>query len=172
MDLLFKREQNKKWRGRVVFRLWVKAEMSDDERSLIERYDMGASCLIAADDFDHLKGAIAFGLVALLVFGVGGALATEEVLIGLATGVIAALGSGYWWLNEKRETIWMRDLIYGRRFKCDSIIDLVKKEAMLENACIALRQVLETAKHWDGVEARPVPKLAPEEAKEVVLRLG
>ena len=70
MDLLLKREQNRNWRGRVVFRLWAKAEMSDDERALIDRYDMGDSCLIAADDFEHLKGAAIFGFVAFLVGGV------------------------------------------------------------------------------------------------------
>lgn len=172
MDILLKREQSRNWRGRVVFRLWAKAEMSDDERALIDRYDMGDSCLIAADDFDHLKGAMVVGFVAFLVGGLFGAFASDEVLGGLAFGVITGVGAGYWWLNEKRETIWMRDLLYGRRFKCDSIIELAQKEAMLDNACIALRQVVETAKHWDGVETRPVPVLPPEEAKEVVLRLG
>ena len=171
MDLLLKREQNRNWRGRVVFRLWAKAEMAEDERALIDRYNMGGSCLIASDDFEHLKGAVAVGFVAFLV---GGGLAganTGEVLGGLAFGTIAGIAAGYWWLNEKRETIWMRDMLYGRRFKCNSIIELAKKEAMLDNACIALRQVVETAKHWDGVETRLVPVLPPEEAKEIVVRL-
>ena len=172
MDLLLKREQNRNWRGRVVFRLWAKAEMAEDERALIDRYDLGDSCLIAADDFEHLKGAAVFGFVAFLIGGVLAGAYSGEIIGGLAFGVIAGVGAGYWWLNEKRETIWMRDLLYGRRFKCDSIIELAQKEAMLDNACIALRQVVETAKHWDGVETRPVPVLPPEEAKEVVLRLG
>lgn len=172
MDLLLKREQNRNWRGRVVFRLWAKVEMSEDEHALIDRYDMDESCLIASDDLGHFKGAVAIGFIAFLA---GGGLAganSGEALVGLAFGVIAGVAAGYWWLNEKRETIWMRDLLHGRRFKCDSIIELAQKEAMLDNACVALRQVVETAKHWDGVETRPVPALPPEEAKEMVLRLG
>ncbi len=113
--------------------------MSDDERALIDRYDMGGSCLIAADDFDHLKGVIVVGFVAFLIGAIFGAFASDEVMDGLTSGVITGVGAGYWWLNEKREAIWMRNLLFGRRFKCDSIIELAQKEAVLDNACIALR---------------------------------
>lgn len=145
--------------------------MLEDERALIDRYDIGDSCLIDSDDSEHLKGAVGIGFLAFLVCGGFVGANTSEQLVGLPVGVIAGVAAGYWWLNEKRETIWMRDLLYGRRFKCRSIIELAKKEAMLEDACIALRQVVETAKHWDGVETRPVPVLPPDEAKEVVVRL-
>lgn len=172
MDLLLKRQQSRNWRGRVVFRLWAKAEMAEDERALIDRYHMGEACLIAADDFNHLKGATAFGFAIFLVSGALTFATSGGIWDGLVMGVLAGVASAFWWLNEKRETIWMRDMLYGRRFKCRSIIELAQKEAMLDNACMALRQVIETAKHWEGVEARPVPVLSPDEAKEVVLRLG
>ena len=172
MDLLLKREQTQNWRGKIVFHLWAKAEVSADEKALLVRYRMNKACLIAADDTEHFRGAIMVGLVAFLVGGFIGAFGTDEILGGLFFGIIAGFGTGYWWLNEKRETIWMRDLLHSRRFKCASIIELAKKEAALENTCAALRQVIETAKHWDGVETRPVSVLPPDEAKEVVLRLS
>jgi len=172
MDLLLKREQNRNWRGRVVFRLWVKTEMAEDERALIDRYHLDESCLLESDDTGHLKWAIAIGLIVFLIVGAAIGAETRDPLAGVGSGAIAGVFAAYWWLNEKRETIWMRDLLYGRRFKCRSIIELAKKEAMLERTCIGLRQVLETAKHWDGVETRPVPVLPPEEAKEVVVRLS
>lgn len=172
MDLLLKREQDRNWRGRVVFRLWVKTEMDENERSLIDRYSLDQSCLLVGDDSRQLKWAVVIGLTVFLFIAIGAAMDTGNLFAGVGVGTLAGIGSGYLWLNEKRETIFMRDLLHSRRFKCRSIIELAKKEAMLEDACIALRQVLETAKHWDGVESRPVPVLPPEEAKEVVVRLA
>lgn len=171
MNLLLKREQRRTLRGRTVFRLWVKAEMAEDERALIDRYNIADAILIEADDLDHLKWAAGIGLITFAVVGLLVASYTYDQYLALAVGASIGLAAGYWWLNEKRETIWMRDLLYGRRFKCRSVIELAKKEAMLDNACIALRQVVETAKHWEGVETRPVPVLSPQEAKEVVVRL-
>lgn len=169
MDLLLKREQTRNFLNRIVFRLWAKTEMDEDERALIDRYDLDESWLLISDDRDHLKWAIILGVIAF--FLVGGTVAQATAVgCGIIAGLIAGGGVGYWWLNEKRETIYMRDMLHGRRFKCRSIIDLAKKEAMLQNACIVLRQVMETAKHWDGVETCPVPALSKEEAKDLVVR--
>ena len=169
MKLLLKREQTRNFLNRIVFRLWAKTEMDEDERALIDRYDLDESMLLRSDDRDHLKWAIILGVIAFfLVGGIIGQATSAET--GIIPGLLAGGGFGYWWLNEKRETIYMRDMLHGRRFKCRSIIDLAKKEAMLENACIGLRQVVETAKHWDGIETCPVPALPKEEAKELVVR--
>lgn len=171
MDLLLKRAQNRNWRRRVVFRLWAKIEMDEDERALIERYSFEESILISEDDFEHLKAAVIMGFLGCLVF-TGLVFALTEVLpAALGIGLVAGLITGIVWLNEKRETIYVRDLIYGRRFKCRSIVELAHKESMLDDACLAFRQIVETAKHWDGVETRPVEVLSPEDAKAVVARL-
>ena len=145
--------------------------MDDNERALIERYNFEESCLISEDDFEHLRAALIVGFLGFLVFS-GVVFAWIEVLLAaLGTGVIVGLITGFVWLNEKRETIYVRDLIYGRRFKCRSIVELAQKEAMLDDACLAFRQIVETAKHWEGVESRPVEVLSPEDAKFVVARL-
>ena len=170
MDLLLKREQSKNIFGRVIFRLWVRSEMGEDERALIERYDLAESHVLQSDDSKAFKWAVGIGFVAAISTGLFlGAYFGDPKSAVLA--IPAGIAVGYWWLNEKRETIFLRDLLYGRRFKCRSIVDLAKKEAMLEDSCVVLRQVLETAKHWDGVETRPVPVLSKEAAKEIVVRL-
>ncbi|MDG2001778.1 MAG: hypothetical protein P8J20_00445 [Novosphingobium sp.] len=169
MDLLLKREQTRNLTGRIVFRLWAKTEMGEDERALIDRYDIAESYLLVSDDFLHLKWAVILGLVTFFVTG-GIMVTLDAPEPGFVVALIAGVAVGYWWINEKRETIVMRDMLHGRRFKCRSVIDLAKKEAMLENACIFLRQVVETAKHWDGVETCPVPVLAKDEAKALIVR--
>lgn len=172
MDLLLKREQNRNWRGRVVFRLWSMTEMTEDERDLADRYQFGESVVLISDDEGILKWAFAMGFVAFLFAGGFVGANTGEPAAGLAVGVLGGIVAGFWWFNEKRDTIFMRDLIHGRRFKCGSIVELAKKEALLDNACIVLRQVLETTKHWDGVETVPVPPLSREEAKDVVVKFA
>ncbi|WP_337658828.1 hypothetical protein [Sphingorhabdus sp. Alg231-15] len=146
--------------------------MTEDERDLAERYQLGKSIVLISDDEDILKWSFAIGFIAFLVAGTFVGANSENVFAGLAAGVLASVVAGFWWFNEKRETIFMRDLIHGRRFKCGSIVELAKKEALLDNACIVLRQVLETAKHWDGVETVPVPSLPREEAKDVVVKFA
>ena len=144
--------------------------MGDDERALIERYDLAESRVLQSDDSKALKWSVGIGFVAAIFAGffLGAYFGNPRPAI---LGIPVGIATGYWWLNEKRETIFLRDLIYGRRFKCSSIVDLAKKEAWLEDSCVVLRQVLETAKHWDGVETRPVPVLSKEAAKEIVVRL-
>lgn len=172
MDLLLKRQQNRGFLGRVKFHLWAKLEMDQDERALLDRYDLDAACLIDGDDFSHLKSALiltvfAFFPIAGLAFAV-----IQEIPASIPIGVLGAIACGFVWFNEKRETIYVKDLLYGRRFKCRSIVDLARKEAMLDFACTAMRQVLETAKHWDGVESLPIPVLPKDEAKALVAKLG
>lgn len=170
MDLLLKREQSKNLFGRVIFRLWVMSEMGEDEQALIDRYELADSRVLIGDDEKALKWAFALGLIATIVSGLVLFIDSHElksVILSIPIGIAV----GYWWMNEKRETIFLRDLIHGRRFKCRSIVDLAKKEAMIDDACGVLRQVLETSKHWDGLEKRPVPVLSKEAAKDVVLRL-
>lgn len=85
--------------------------------------------------------------------------------------LVAALGIGFVWLNEKLETIYVRDWIYGRRFKCRYTVELAQKKAMLDDACLAFRRIVETANHWKGVERKPVKVPLPDDAKAVLARL-
>lgn len=175
MEILFKREQMPGLFGRIRFKLWAMLEVDEDELALIRRYDIDRSVLIVGDDEGLLRRGFFAGLViALLVFALLSTMAMNmvyfELITRLALSLLAGIAAGYWWMNEKRETIFMRDLLHGRSFKCASVIDLAKKEAWLENATATFRQVLESAKHWDGVEHREVPVLPPEEAKALIVQ--
>ena len=66
----------------------------------------------------------------------------------------------------------MKDLLHGRHFACRSIIDLARKEAWLEDRVAVFRQVVESAKHWDGTETISIPVLPKEEAKALIVRAG
>ena len=145
-------------------------EVTEDERALIERYSIDQSKVLVGDDTGlWRKGALAGLLVAVLVFPAFTYFGFSPFLAG-PSSLLAWILAGYWWVNEKRETIFMKDLLHGRSFNCFSVVELAKKEAILEYMCQALRQVLESAKHWDGVEHREVIVLPPQEAKEFIVR--
>ena len=163
MDLLFKREQTAgKWRS-VVFRMWGKVELSAEEQALIKKYRMHDAVLIEGLNAGLLRktawraGGV-FVLTALVTtpFGMGA---------GIILGLLAAVGFAYWFINEQRETIFVKDLIHGRWFNCDSVVDLAQKEAWLEQICGTFRQVLEAAKHWDGTERHTIEPLPKEEVR-------
>lgn len=169
MELLFKREQTSGKMGRVNFKLWGKLEVSEDEQALINRYRFDESILIGADDRALLTAAIKLGGI---VFVIAALLLTYMLngTMGFFGGVAAGVGAGYWLMNEKRETIFIKDLLHGRNFTCVSVVELAKKEAWLEGACAVFRQVMESAKHWDGVERHTIDPLPKEQAKELILR--
>ena len=171
MELLFKREQNPGLLGRVTFMLWAKLELTTDEQALIDRYNLDESPLIGADDDKVVQTAIRIGVVVAIL--VAAALSIEGGGIdmnNLLAGGIIGPAAGYWYLNEKRQTIFVKDLLLGRTFKCFSVVDLAKKEAWLEGTCTILRQVMESAKHWDGIERHTIDPLPKEQAKELILR--
>lgn len=167
MELLFKREQTAGNIGRINFKLWGKLEVTDDEQALVDRYRFDESILIGEDDTEHLRGAIKRGVVAGVVVTI---LTIFTGFMALLIGAAAGVGVGYWYLNEKRETIFVKDMLHGRNFKCASVVELAKKEAWLDNACIVFRQVMESAKHWDGVERHTIEPLPKDEAKDLILR--
>jgi hypothetical protein len=86
--------------------------------------------------------------------------------LGLAGGA----GAAYFYYDRNRESVFVRDLIHGRHFACDSIVDLARKEAWLASVVSVLRQIMESAKHWDGTETIPIEALSKEEAKYIALK--
>ena len=103
---------------------------------------------------------VVFGLVASAL-GVTGAFVAALLVGG---------GVGYLYFHQKRETIFVKDLIHGRYFSCDSVIELARKEAWLGVVTSFLRQVMESAKHWDGTETVDIAALPKDEAKLVMIR--
>lgn len=169
MELLFKRAQTAGTVGRVKFRLFAKVELDEGERAVIRRYQFDEAVLIEA----FQPGLIRAGaLIGVAVFIAVAALLSTAIPLTWAIlfGAFAGAGSGWCYVNEKRETIFVRDLIHGRHFSCGSVIDLAKKEAWLSGLVYFLRQVMESAKHWDGAESVPVEALPKDEARLLIMR--
>lgn len=179
MDILFKRAQSQsQLTGRVKFKLHAKIELSHEERQLVNKYEFDRSMLIQVDQPGLMRRAIIFGIlafVAIFVFFFFGIQYQLEIyihvpiMLNLILSVFGAILIGFFAHTQMRETIYVKDLIHGRYFKCPSVIELARKEAHLQNICGYLRQVLESAKHWDGEEKFEILPLPKEEAKRMIL---
>lgn len=169
MDLLFKREQTPGKLAKVQFKLWGKIELDEEEQALVNRYRFHDAILIAAIQPNLLRKTI---FVVVGVFAIVFALLAGSMGFGGAflLSTVAGIGAGYWYLNEKRETIFVKDLLHGRYFSCDSVVELARKEAWLETVVAFLRQVMESAKHWDGTERHTIEPLPKDEARQVILK--
>lgn len=169
MELLFKRNQTEGRIIKVQFKLWSKIELSDEEKGLIDRYRLHDAVLVAAFQPRLIRQTFFVGLG-----GFFGAFLVLSVFLGSGSAIqlalLAGLGSGYWWFNEKRDTIFVKDLIHGRYFSCTSVVELARKEAWLQTVVSYFRQILESAKHWDGTETLKIDPLPKDEARDVILR--
>lgn len=169
MKILMRRQQTPGRFFAVTFKLWAKLELEGDEQAIIDRYDFDQVILVNLDQENRVRNALIVGLIASVpVFFLIAA------PLGRATGSVAAIaalvGVAWFLMDRWRETIYVKDLLHGRNFRCRSIVELVKKEAFLANYSATLRQVMETAKHWDGTEVRGIPPLDPELAKWIVVK--
>jgi hypothetical protein len=168
MNLLFKRAQTDGGVGKVKFKLWAKTELDEDEQHIIRRYRFDSATLIQVLDPTLLRNAI--------IIGVGIGVVGLFLLSGFAfpLGALVAIGGagagGFFYYDRKRESVLVRDLIHGRHFSCESVVDLARKEAWLTSVVAVLRQVMESAKHWDGTETIPITALSKEEAKYIAIR--
>lgn len=168
MELLFKREQKSGTTRGVKFKLWGKVELDEDETAIVKRYQFEHAVMIFVDQPNLFRNAIGTGIgAALLVFAVLFSFMDDAALV---VAVLAGAGAGYWYFHEKRETIYVRDLLHGRHFTCDSVVELARKEAWLETITAYLRQVMESAKHWDGTARLTIEPLPKDEARQVILR--
>jgi hypothetical protein len=167
MDLLFKREQSNAASGGVNFKLWGKIELDEDEKSIVSKYKFDQAILIFADQPGLLRKSIFIGIGAMVAAMV---LLNQMGMMGALIALAAGIGAGYWWYHQKRETIYVKDLLHGRHFNCDSVVELARKEAWLETVVSFLRQVMESAKHWDGTERHTVEPLPKDEARQVIIK--
>ena len=174
MELLFKREQTGEGFRGVRFKLWAKLELDEEELRMIDHYRLDNAILIEGDESDLIRRSIMIGIVAMVaaLFTLGiGFTALGSTSLGAIVTILAGGAAGFWWFNEKRETIMVNDLLQGRHFKCKSVIELAKKEAWVEGTVATFRQVMEGSKHWDSTEHKGVPVLPPDEAREMLARL-
>ncbi|MCJ8325169.1 MAG: hypothetical protein HRU29_11870 [Rhizobiales bacterium] len=169
MNILFKRTQTTGKMARVHFKLWGKIEFDAEEQKIVNRYRFDNAILIVADQPKLIRKSsyVGFGVFLLLYSIISAGFGMSA---GFFLGLLGGGAGAYWYFNENRETILVKDLIFGRFFSCDSVVDLARKEAWLSTVVSYLRQVMESAKHWDGTETIKVDPLPKDQAKLVILR--
>lgn len=168
MKLLFKRSQSQNAMNRAVFKLWAKIEFEDDEEEIVAHYRFAEALLIDTlqPGFLRMVGIVGIGSAILAyVF-----LVSVGISVAMVFAILAGVGAGWFYYDRKRESIYVRDLMHGRYFDCRSIVELVRKEAWLGIVTSFLRQVMESAKLWDGTEVQSIEALTQVEAKLVVIR--
>lgn len=168
MNLLLKREQSTGTAGRVTFRLWAKTELDNEETAIVGRYRFDHAKVIDIPQPGLLRTAILVGLGALLacLFLLSGLGWQWSFMLGILAGSVG----GYLYYDQNRQSVMFRDLMHGRHFACDSVVDLARKEAWLGTVASFLRQVMVSAQHWDGTETLPIEALSKQEAKFITLR--
>ncbi|MCA9860502.1 MAG: hypothetical protein KC438_12305 [Thermomicrobiales bacterium] len=145
-------------------------ELDAEEQALLQKYNLTKAPLVVSDPIEDLKQsfrpAVFLGIVTFVVMWFFTSFTTA---FGLSVLVILVMTGVYF--KTLREQIMVSELLAGgRKFRCDSIVALIQKEAYLEYICSFLRQVLESAKHWHDREAVPIPPLRKEDAKQAVLK--
>lgn len=166
MNLLLKRNQTDGAIGKVKFTLWAKTELDEDEEHIVRRYRFDNAKVIDVLQPNLPRNAVLIGLgAAALAFVILFRVPFNNIL-----AVAIGIGAGWFFYDRKRESLFVRDLIHGRYFTCDSVVDLARKEAWLAAVIAVLRQVMETAKHWDGTETIPIEALSKEEAKYIAIK--
>lgn len=179
MNLLLNRDQNSaavfsliplRLGSGVTFTLHATLELEEEENALIKKYNFSKAALVVSDPIEDLKQsfrpALLLGLIAFFTFWLMGTFTTAFSLALLVTLVMTGV-----YFKTLREQIVVSELMEsGRKFRCDSIVELIQKEAYLRNICAYLRQVLESAKTWDDREVVAIEPLNSEEAKLAVLK--
>lgn len=179
MNLLLNRDQNSakmfsliplRIGSGVTFTLHASLELDKEEEALIQKYNFAKAALVVSDPIEDLKKSFRPALVLGIL---------AYVVLALIFGFYTAFGLAFWvtlimtgvYFKTLREQINVSDLMAGgRKFRCDSIVALIQKEAFLQNISAYLRQVLESAKNWDDREVVPIAPLSKEEAKQAVLK--
>ena len=169
MNILFKREQTSGRVLKVMFKLWCKLELTETEQAVVKRYKFDNAILISEIQPKLLRNSTLLGLFAgIVAFVVLDIIFPQSFAQFLA--LLAAGGAGYWYFHNNRETIYVKDLLHGRNFACDTVIDLVKQEGRLSDMSYLFRQVMESAKHWDDVQSSEIEVLSNDEAKLIIRR--
>ena len=154
--------------GGVKFALHAKADLSAEEPHLLRRYRFENALLIADDPMMAVRSAIRTSTILIiptsivLVFVFG-------YLAGSMLSILGFFALTFFYYQQLREHIYVRDLTNGRTFNCFSVVELIQKEAYLEHIMSYLRQVLESAMHWDDKETIEILPLSKEDAKHFVL---
>lgn len=169
MQLLLRRDQARGINGKMYFKLWSKIELDEDEQAVLKKYKLRGAILALSFELNLVRNTLlvffaSYLLLFVLLFRNYGI--ESAVLWGAFLSFIPA-----WFFYDRfRETVYVKDLLHGRYFSCDCIVSLARKEAWLQHVVSFLRQVMQTAKYWDGEEPVDIPALDNDLAKQIIIR--
>ena len=84
--------------------------------------------------------------------------------------VLTGLFAAWWFYDRHRKTIFVRDLVYGRHFRANSVEQLIMYEEMLAKGAAYLRRLMEAAKNWDSSEVREVPAFDDDMEPKIIIK--
>ena len=161
----------------VIFNLHAEVEFTPEERDLLRKYHLEDARINDGKFWPPLRESIAPALIATII-----SMIPIILVLGLFSSILGIGLPIYWllflvflgWLFahfwDNYDNLRIIDLMNGgRTFRCDGVVSLIRREYDMERACIFIRQVLESARHWHDREAIAVPALSREDARKVIL---
>ena len=148
MKLLLRRSQRSAglMGGKIVFALDARADLSPDERGLVQKYALGK--LIVYDSEARKKhGAAAYGhFDNASITPVLGAASAGRSLWSSARGLASAA------MMALTLRVTVDSLINGQHIECKDLDELLGAEGAIREACESIKACLETAVTFDGRE--------------------
>jgi hypothetical protein len=133
MLLKIRRSQKSSMMGNAIFGLAFRAEVSDEERDLINKYKLGKDVIYSSENYrKNVDAAISPG-------GNDG--------LAIAKGIAASLTARFFNLK-----ITVNDLIYGKHIEMKNLNEMLSAEDQVVQACNNLKSYITAAKSFDGRE--------------------
>ncbi len=172
MNLFYKRSQGRNIFNQPVFTLAAKVELNPEERRILDKYKLRTGKLYTAEQPTLIRDCITIAMPVFLVvflmilfwfigtFGLA-ALAPRSfpsvMILSGGGAVVAAAVIAFLYFHFTRQSIYVTDLINGRKFNCSSVMALVAFEQDMEKAVSCFAYVMETSALWGGKQQRTIP---------------
>lgn len=145
MQLKLKRSQRKTLTGKIVYHLDVRADISDTDRALINKYNLGKDQVYTSESMKALAAsadaAIAAGKT-LGAFNPMGPSGITSTVKGIGLGIAARFA----------QKITVAELVQGKSIECKDLNEMLDAEQAVITACQNLKGYLEAAESFDGRE--------------------
>ncbi len=148
MQLLAKRGQRAGglMGGKVIFQLGIRAEYGPEEKTAINKYNLGGEVIYNSEAAKrHLSAADA------------------HLSAGTGTGLLRGLGAVV--LAGMKLNITIASLAKGHHIECKDLAELIEAEEAIADACKNVKTYLDVAATFDGsevlldIEDRPPPSI-------------
>jgi hypothetical protein len=141
--------------GNFRYKLWVKFEVTPEERSLITKYAVNRTILWRGRTLRDFVRAVLWGtLPALIISAVIVADLERNTWPGLPIVIPIVVWSALIYLiyHQIREEVRVSDVLVGRFFKSPSVISLYERERMITKAAMVFERLLERLTTWEQPE--------------------